>query len=41
MAETTTLQEAVVGLVHDGDSVALEGSPSDPVRGRPQADRQA
>ena len=26
MAEATTLQEAVVGLVHDGDSVALEGS---------------
>jgi len=27
MAETTTSQEAVVGLVHDGDSVAPEGSP--------------
>jgi len=27
MAETTSLQEAVVGLVQDGDSVALEGSP--------------
>ena len=25
MAEVTTLTEAIAGLVHDGDSVALEG----------------